>query len=478
MRRILRWLFRRVIMPFVVAPLATIHSGIRSFFALIRSSPLSYLCIGVAIGWFLGPLVTTTLSRAPDRFMSLLIVLTACVIAVTFLLGYLFALVRSHYASSIQIAAVNVKQAIWAAIVGFIVTTLMPILVAYAVEGKPTLSTVYLSITLGLLGGICAFWAFLGLDIRGYLDYRFDHMVTHSALWTDEGVFEKTLELLRGLGQSNRRWIFGKFISAKLTEDFRPIGNLTLAINRFSVTGYSHLLSNLIAESKDYIHMTCPLEPDEWLDAVFQECDLCKYPTDLTAGHEKKEGKDSKRRDEPPPLHNQHVGRCIVSCDPKIIQFADEVFHLSQSYVREISRQGVIQLVGFEPHDCRLREMGLVDRSMIPRHLIAVGLSGASPQKKMRLISSSVIWGRKNIDPSCRRTFFHIHQLIGDMTLLEYQHNLAEHCRQVYDEIGTREPLRNDEYFDYNILDGILIGYVNRRKQVTRVQEEHGNSSK
>lgn len=410
---------------------------------------MMHISIGLVLGLFLSPFVTVVLRKAPDRFAALL---AATTLFAAFFLGYLFGLVRSHYSSSpIQVAIINVKHALWAAFVGFLVTTFAPLLIARVVEGEPTLSLWYISIIIGFLGGISLFWVFLGLDVRAYLDYRFDHMVTHSALWTDEGVFEKTFDLLRSLGQPNRRWIFGKFISRKLTEDFQPIGSLTLAINNFSVTEYSHLLSNLIAESREHIHMTCPLTPDDWLKAVFTECKQCR---DNNRGDNQEE--------ETTDRHGRK-GQCILSCDSKIIRLGDEVFDSSRGYIKEMPPARTIHLVGVARHDCRLQRLGLIDNSAIPRHLRAVSLSGASRENKIRLISSSTTWD-DNLNSICRKAFYSTHQLIGDMTLLEYQGDLNESCCQLYEEI-TGNPLKDGEYFDYNILDGILIGYTGFRRE-------------
>ncbi len=442
--------FRR----FLASPATHIYEGTRKYFARLSHSPVTYILIGFSLGWVASPFVSIMLSIVPDRFS---VVLAAGILITAFLLGYLFALVRTHYSSMpIQVAAINVRRATGSALAGFLVTTLMPILIAYALEGEITLTMMYVSIMLGGLGGIVVFWVFLGMDIRAYLDYRFDGMVIHSALWTDEGVFERTLDMLKSLGQPNRRWIFGKFLSRKLTEDFQPVGSLTLAINNFHVTEYSHLLSTLIAESREYVHMTCPLDPDAWVEAVFTECEKCEYlENEAEEGGEKRQMRKKIGRDE-------SKGQCILSCDSKIIRCADEVFDFAQNYAKPIPTSRITSLSGYDRSNCRLRQLGLKDSQEIPRHLRAVNLSGASRDRKIRLIGSCKKWEKRSINPSCVSIFFEAHQLTGNMFLREYQGDLDSYCGELYKEI-TGDDL-DDKYFDFNILDGILIGFTGFRK--------------
>ena len=305
--------------------------------------------------------------------------------------------------------------------------------------------------SLGLIGALVVYLAFLGFDIRGYLDYRFDQMVEHSAIWTDGHHFESVLELLRNSTGGRAKWILAKFISRKLSSDFCLKYPYTLEIRDMSALEYSDLLSMLVAEARERVYMACPLPAKDWLEDLFPQCS--KYCAS-TAGNGEDEPAQQSNIELDAAKNVSRNGRCLLVYDPGIVRFAEAAF---------ISPNTTTPLPASEV-SCPLTGYGL------PRHLYAVRLSGATTDK-IRVISPPHD-ETDEAEMHYYNVFLSIQQNIDGARQFRVYVNpgLAEHSRTLFTMI-TGDELPIGKVFDYNVLDGIVIAWYPDGSKVGNEQE-------
>jgi len=344
--------------------------------------------------------------------------------------------------SPVRAAAINTSRATHAAILGFLLTTAIPLLVTVvhaAVTGEiPAVTDYLIAFSIGLVGGLVVFLMFLAPDIRGYIDYRFDQIVEQSAVWTDDQSFESALGLLRNSTRVRVRWILAKFISRKLSTDFRVIHPSTLQIKDMTATEYSDLLSVLVAEARTQVLMACPLPPKQWLEELFPQCSsVC---TRRPAGSA--------------PVTSNHMvdvdrkGLCVLAYDPAIVRFAEGAFEAPNATDAPKSNGAT---------SCPLIDYGL------PRHLQAVRLSQAEAGKVRAILPAPEDGESKGSVESesmhYYRAFAAIQNKIDAPGLkVRFNPRLREHSRELYRMI-TKAELDADEVLDYNVLDGIVVAW-------------------
>lgn len=130
------------------------------------------------------------------------------------------------------------------------------------------------TLLLSVIAFVLSSWVKIFFNIPKILDNRISRMVEFSALWTENSSFEKTLKILQHDYHTKYRvkWLITKFISYKLSKDFKDCSDIEVVIENIEGIEYSILLEKLILECQDEIFMSCPYSPSDWFKTLINKC--------------------------------------------------------------------------------------------------------------------------------------------------------------------------------------------------------------
>lgn len=99
-------------------------------------------------------------------------------------------------------------------------------------------------------------------NIDKKLEEKLGNLIEHAAFYTENKKLEGAITSLRTT-QGKKMWIIAKFISKQLSSS---LSSGTIAMN---ANDYSEFAENLYPECEDFIFLTCPFTPKEWLYELY-----------------------------------------------------------------------------------------------------------------------------------------------------------------------------------------------------------------
>lgn len=96
---------------------------------------------------------------------------------------------------------------------------------------------------------------------------KLDHIIRHAAFFTENHTLERHLEPLADPSFGKAKWLVAKFISKKLSSDFK-VGSVIRAVNAID---YSSFARELIKECNRSVYLTVVFEPFQWFKNLLED---------------------------------------------------------------------------------------------------------------------------------------------------------------------------------------------------------------